>query len=213
MDKYDPQNRVGLIVDEWGNWHDVEPGTNPGFLFQQNTLRDAMVASVNLDLFNNYARRVKMANIAQTVNVLQAMILTKDDKIVKTPSFYVFKMYAVHHDATLLPSDVTSDKYTLGNESIPALSASASKDASGKVHVTITNLDPANSKEVNCDLRGTEKIAFVRGQVVTGEKINSYNDFGKAEAVSLKEFKDVKMNGTTAVVKIPAKSVVMIELQ
>jgi alpha-N-arabinofuranosidase len=213
MDKYDPRNRVGLIVDEWGNWFDVEPGTNPGFLFQQNTLRDAMVASVNLDLFNNYARRVKMANIAQTVNVLQAMILTKDDKMVKTPSFYVFKMYAVHHDATLLPSNVNSDKYTLGNESIPALSASASKDASGKVHVTITNLDPVNSKEVTCDLRGTEKIAFVRGQVVTGEKINSYNDFGKAEEVSLKEFKDVKMNGTTAVVKIPAKSVVMIELQ
>ncbi len=213
MDKYDPRNRVGLIVDEWGNWFDVEPGTNPGFLFQQNTLRDAMVASVNLDLFNNHARRVKMANIAQTVNVLQAMILTKDDKMVKTPSFYVFKMYTVHHDATLLPSNVISDKYTLGHESIPALSASASKDASGKIHVTITNLDPSNSKEVTCDLRGTEKIAFVRGQVVTGEKINSYNDFGKAEEVSLKDFKDVKMNGTTAVVKIPAKSVVMIELQ
>ncbi|TNF41240.1 MAG: alpha-N-arabinofuranosidase, partial [Bacteroidetes bacterium] len=212
MDKYDPQNRVGLIVDEWGNWFDVEPGTNPGFLFQQNTLRDAMVASLNLDLFNNYARRVKMANIAQTVNVLQAMILTKDDQMVKTPSFYVFKMYAVHHDATLLPSNVTSDKYTFGKESIPALSASASKDASGKIHVTITNLDPANGKEVTCELRGTEKISFVRGQVVTGEKINSYNDFGKAEEVNLKEFSDVKMNGTTAVVKIPAKSIVMIEL-
>ena len=212
MDKYDPRNRVGLIVDEWGNWHDVEPGTNPGFLYQQNTLRDAMVASLNLDLFNNYARRVKMANIAQTVNVLQAMILTKDDKIVKTPSFYVFKMYTVHHDATLLPSVVTSDKYTFGNESVKALSASASKDAAGKIHVTITNLDPANSKEVTCDLRGTEKISFVRGQVVTGEKINSYNDFGKTEEVNLKDFKDVKMNGTTAVVKIPAKSVVMLEL-
>jgi alpha-N-arabinofuranosidase len=172
-----------------------------------------MVASVNLDLFNNYARRVKMANIAQTVNVLQAMILTKDDKIVKTPSFYVFKMYTVHHDATLLPSVVTSDKYTFGNESVAALSASASKDASGKIHVTITNLDPANGKEVTCDLRGTEKISFVRGQVVTGEKINSYNDFGKTEDVTLKDFKDVKMNGTVATVKIPAKSVVMIELQ
>jgi alpha-N-arabinofuranosidase len=210
---YDPQNRVGLIVDEWGNWHDVEPGTNPGFLYQQNTLRDALVASVNLDLFNKYARRVKMANIAQTVNVLQAMILTKDDKIVKTPSFYVFKMYTVHHDATLLPSDVQSEKYTLGNESVPALSATASKDVAGKIHVTITNLDPANGKEVTCDLRGTEKISFVRGQVVTGEKINSYNDFGKAEEISLKDFNDVQMNGTTAVVKVPAKSVVMIELQ
>lgn len=213
MDKYDPQNRVGLVVDEWGNWFDVEPGTNPGFLFQQNTLRDAMVASVNLDLFNNYARRVKMANIAQTVNVLQAMILTKDDKMVKTPSFYVFKMYNVHHDATLLPTNLTSEKYILNNESIPALSASASKDAAGKIHVTITNLDPAKKQQVTCDLRGTEKISFVRGQIVTGEKINSYNDFGKSEEVSLKDFSDVKLNGTVATVNIPAKSVVMIELQ
>ncbi len=213
MDKYDPQNRVGLVVDEWGNWHDVEPGTNPGFLYQQNTLRDALVASVNLDIFNQHARRVKMANIAQTVNVLQAMILTKDDKIVKTPSFYVFKMYTVHHDATLLPSNIICENYTSEKEAIPALSATASKDASGKIHVTISNLDPVNGKEVTCDLRGVQKISFVRGQVVTGQKINSYNDFGKAEEISLKEFSDVKMNGTSAIVKIPAKSVVMIELQ
>jgi alpha-N-arabinofuranosidase len=212
MDKYDPQNRVGLIVDEWGNWFDVEPGTNPGFLYQQNTLRDALVASLNLDLFNNYARRVKMANIAQTVNVLQAMILTKDDKIVKTPSFYVFKMYKVHHDATLLPSDVQSEKYTLGNESVPALSASASKDASGKIHVTITNLNPNKKLEVSCDLRGIEKVSFGKGSIVTGEKINSYNDFGKNEEITLKDFSDVKVAGNKVTVNIPAKSVIMLEL-
>jgi alpha-N-arabinofuranosidase len=212
MDKYDPNNRVGLIVDEWGNWHDVEPGTNPGFLYQQNTLRDALVASVNLDLFNKYARRVKMANIAQTVNVLQAMILTKDDQIVKTPSFYIFKMYTVHHDATLLPSDITSEKYTLGNESVPALSATASKDATGKIHVTISNLNPNKSMEVACDLRGMENLKFEKGNIVTGEKINSYNDFGKAEQVNLKAFSDVKVNGNTVIVNVPAKSVVMVEL-
>ncbi|MDX1285206.1 MAG: alpha-L-arabinofuranosidase C-terminal domain-containing protein, partial [Draconibacterium sp.] len=150
MDKYDPRNRVGLIVDEWGNWFDVEPGTNPGFLYQQNTLRDAMVAAVNLDLFNNYCRRVKMANIAQTVNVLQAMILTKDNQMVKTPSFYVFKMYKVHHDATLLPSDVQCDDYIFEDDAIPALSATASKVESGKIHITISNLDPENEKEVVC---------------------------------------------------------------
>jgi alpha-N-arabinofuranosidase len=212
MDKYDPNNRVGLIVDEWGNWHDVEPGTNPGFLYQQNTLRDALVASVNLDLFNKYARRVKMANIAQTVNVLQAMILTKDDQMVKTPSFYVFKMYTVHHDATLLPSDITSEKYTLGNESVPALSATASKDASGKIHVTISNLNPNKSMEVACDLRGMANVKFEKGSIVTGEKINSFNDFGKGEQVNLKAFSDVKVSGNSVVVNIPAKSVVMVEL-
>lgn len=212
MDKYDPQNRVGLIVDEWGNWHDVEPGTNPGFLYQQNTLRDALVASVNLDLFNKYARRVKMANIAQTVNVLQAMILTNETQIVKTPSFYVFKMYMVHHGATLLPSDITTEKYTLGNESVPALSATASKDASGKIHVTITNLNPSKNIEVSCDLRGTEKVKFGKGSIVTGTKINSYNDFGKNEEISLKAFSDVKVSGSSVVVNVPAKSVVMVEL-
>ena len=213
MDKYDPNNRVGLIVDEWGNWHDVEPGTNPGFLYQQNTLRDALVASVNLDLFNKYSRRVKMANIAQTVNVLQAMILTKDDQIVKTPSFYVFKMYTVHHDANMLPSDINCEKYTMGNESVPALSATASKDDSGKIHVTISNLNPNKIMEVACDLRGMEKVSFTKGNIVTGEKINSYNDFGKDEQVSLKAFSDVKVNGNSVVVNVPAKSVVMVELQ
>jgi alpha-N-arabinofuranosidase len=212
MDKYDPNNRVGLIVDEWGNWHDVEPGTNPGFLYQQNTLRDALVASVNLDLFNKYARRVKMANIAQTVNVLQAMILTNETQIVKTPSFYVFKMYMVHHDATLLPSNITGENYTFGTESVPALSATASKDASGKIHVTITNLNPSKNLEVSCDLKGMEKVSFGKGSIVTGEKINSYNDFGKNEEITLKAFSDVKTSGSSVTVNVPAKSVVMLEL-
>ena len=213
MDKYDPNNRVGLVVDEWGNWHDVEPGTNPGFLYQQNTMRDAMVASVNLDLFNKYARRVKMANIAQTVNVLQAMLLTKDDQLVRTPSFYVFKMYKVHHDATLLPSNITSENYTVGSESIPALSATASKDANGKIHVTITNLNPNKEMEVTCDLRGVEKVTFEKGSLITGEKINSFNDFGKKEEISLVSFNDVKVNGNKVSVHIPSKSVVLIELK
>lgn len=212
MDKYDPENRVALVVDEWGNWHDVEPGTNTGFLYQQNTVRDALVASVNLDLFNNNARRVKMANIAQTVNVLQAMILTKDDQMVKTPSFYVFKMYKVHHDATLLPSNVTCDDYSYEDESIPAISTSASKDANGKIHVTISNLDPSSSKAVTCELRGVEKVSFANGSIITGEKINSYNDFGKAEEVTEKNFNDVKVNGNVLTINMPAKSVVMIEL-
>jgi alpha-L-arabinofuranosidase len=213
MDKYDPGNRIGLFVDEWGNWHDVEPGTNPGFLYQQNTLRDAMVAAVNLDLFNKYCHRVKMANIAQTVNVLQAMILTKDDEIVKTPSFYVFKMYRVHHDATMLPAVIETELYNFSEEGIPAISASASKSDDGKIHITISNLNPAKSLQVTCELRGLEKATFVKGEIITAEKINSYNDFGKKEEVFIAPFEDVETDRNKLYIDIPEKSVIMVEVR
>ena len=153
-----------------------------------------------------------MANIAQTVNVLQAMILTQDDEIVRTPSFYVFKMYKVHHDATLLPTNLECDNYTYGDESIPAISTSASKAADGKIHITISNLDPNNSKAVSCELRGTNQVKFNTGNIITADKINSYNDFGKPEEVTLKDFKDVNVKGNMVTVNMPAKSIVMIEL-
>lgn len=213
MDRYDPQNRVGLVVDEWGNWHDVEPGTNPGFLYQQNTLRDAMVASVNLDLFNNNCKRVKIANIAQTVNVLQAMILTRDDKMVKTPSWYVFRMYKVHHDATLLPSQVQCENYSFSNESIPAVSASASKSKDGKIHITLSNLNPNKAIALTCELRGTEKAVFEQGEIITSGKINAFNDFGKPEEVKSASFDDVKITANKVMINLPAKSIVMIELK
>ncbi len=213
MDRYDPGNRIGLLVDEWGNWHDVEPGTNPGFLFQQNTLRDAMVAAINLDLFNKYCRRVKMANIAQTVNVLQAMILTKEEQMVKTPSYYIFKMYKVHHDATLLPADVESGTYTVEGKSIPAISTSASKAEDGKIHITLSNLNPNKGQQVSCELRGMEKAQFEKGTILTAEKINSYNDFGKEEAVTPAAFDAVETKGNTLQVDLPAKSIVMLEIR
>ena len=213
MDRYDPQNRVGLIVDEWGNWFNVEPGTNPGFLYQQNTLRDAMVAAINLDLFNNYCRRVKMANIAQTVNVLQAMILTQEDEIVKTPSYYVFKMYKVHHDATLLPTDVSSENYVRGEDAIPTLSTSASKSKDGKIHITISNLNPNEEVNVTCELRGISDFDVANASIITANKITAYNDFGKDEEVSIKSFDDVRLEEKEVILKMPAGSIVMIELQ
>jgi alpha-L-arabinofuranosidase len=214
MDRYDPGNRTGLLVDEWGNWHDVKPGTNPGFLYQQNTLRDAMVAAINLDLFNKYCRRVKMANIAQTVNVLQAMILTKDEWMVKTPSYYVFKMYKVHHDATLLPFFVESETYTVEGESIPAISTSASKSEDGKIHITLSNLNPNKGQEVTCKLRGLEKVQFKKGTILTAEKINAYNDFGKKEAVTPAAFNnEVNAESNILHINLPAKSIVMLELK
>src|SRR5438105_12260299 len=142
MDKQDSQKRVGLIVDEWGIWHDVEPGTNPGFLYQQNTLRDALVAGLTLNIFNNHADRVKMANIAQLINVLQAMILTDKEKSLLTPTYHVFDLYSVHQDAKLLPTSMQSAEYSFGSEKIRAVDVSASQDKEGKIHVTLCNLNP-----------------------------------------------------------------------
>ena len=136
MDRYDPQKRVGLIVDEWGAWYDVEPGSNPGFLYQQNTLRDALVAGLTLNIFNRHCDRVKMANIAQMINVLQAMILTDKEKMMVTPTYWVFEMYNVHQDAILLPCELHSARLRLGEKTIPAVTASASRDNAGKVHVS-----------------------------------------------------------------------------
>ena len=136
MDQYDPAKRVWLIVGEWGMWHDPEPGSTPGFLYQQNTLRDAVVAGLHLNIFNSHADRVRMANIAQTVNVLQSVILTRGEQMVLTPTYWVFDLYKVHQDATLLPLHIASDAYTFNGQSVPAVSASASKDKDGRIHIT-----------------------------------------------------------------------------
>ena len=137
MDVYDPEKRVALIVDEWGTWYEVEPGTNPGFLYQQNTLRDALVAGISLNIFNNHCDRVRMANIAQTVNVLQAMILTEGEKMIVTPTYHVFDMYKVHQDATLLPFDLQCDDYVFEDKAVPQISLSASKDADEVIHISL----------------------------------------------------------------------------
>jgi len=209
MDKYD--KKIGLMVDEWGTWYDVEPGTNPGFLFQQNTLRDALVAGINLNIFNNHADRVKMANIAQVINVLQSVIFTKGREMVLTPTYFVFKMYRVHQDAKMLPIEIKCNKYTSGSESIDAINASASvKD--GVVNITLCNLDPVNSQAISFDIQGV-KVATVSGQIVTADKINAYNDFGKKEEVTLADFKNAKLNKGQVEATIPAKSVVLIQLK
>ncbi|HEX8016054.1 MAG TPA: alpha-L-arabinofuranosidase C-terminal domain-containing protein, partial [Flavobacterium sp.] len=141
MDKYDPMKKIALVVDEWGGWYDVKKDTNPGFLYQQNTMRDAVLAGVTLNIFNNHADRVRMANLAQCVNVLQAVILTDNAKMILTPTYHVMKMYSVHQDATLLPVKFTAPLYKLNGKSLPALSMSASKNSSGSVSISIVNID------------------------------------------------------------------------
>jgi alpha-N-arabinofuranosidase len=212
MDKYDPDNKIALMADEWGNWHDVEPGTNPGFLFQQNTLRDAITASIYLNIFNNLCYRVKMANIAQTVNVLQAMVLTKEDQLVKTPTFYVFKMYKVHFDALMLPVEVACEKYTHGDDSVPALSVSASKNKDDEINITLANVHPTKDMQTSLLLKGLEKVKIRNCEIITSEKINSYNDFGMPEQVNIQEFSSVTSEKNSVSIHIPAKSIVKIGL-
>jgi alpha-N-arabinofuranosidase len=218
MDRYDPEKRVGLIVDEWGTWYDVEPGTNSGFLYQQNTLRDALAAGITLNIFNRHCARVTMANLAQTINVLQAMILTEGDRIVLTPTYHVFEMYKVHQGATLLPMDIDCAPYEHGGESIPALSASSSRDDAGKIHLSLCNLDPERAMSITCELRGAErslpsgKPARVTGRLLTAGAINAHNTFDQPEAVKPVGLDGATLAGNTLRCDLPAKSVVVLEI-
>jgi alpha-L-arabinofuranosidase len=211
MDQYDPQKKVALVVDEWGTWYDVEPGTNPGFLYQQNTLRDALVAGINLNIFNNHCDRVKMANIAQMVNVLQAIILTDGDKMVLTPTYYIFQMYKVHQQAAMIPLNFKSPEYVLNGKSIPAVSASASRDKKGVVHITLTQVDPHKEIEVKIDLRGM-KASAVKGRILTAKELSAHNTFETPDAIKPADFNGSKLSGNTLTVKLPPASVVMLEL-
>lgn len=211
MDKYDPGKRIGLYVDEWGNWFDVEPGTEPGFLYQQNSLRDAIVVAVNMNIFNQHCDRVKMTNIAQTVNVLQAMILTRKEKMVLTPSYYVFKMYKVHQDATLLPSEIKCEDYQLGEGKMPALSVSASINKDGIIHISIVNINPHKNIRLECEIRGA-KVSSVSGEILTAKEMNTFNDFDQNERVFPIKFSGAKLKGEKLIIDVPAKSVMMLEL-
>ena len=212
MDKYDPDRRVGLIVDEWGAWYDVEPGSNPGFLYQQSTMRDALVAGVTLNIFNRHCDRVKMANIAQMINVLQAMILTDKEKMIVTPTYHVFEMYTVHHDATLLPSELKSADYAVGGRKIPDVSASASRDKSGKIHVTLCNLNPNQSAEVDCELQGA-KANRLAGRVLTAPEMNAHNTFDQPESVKPADFSAFKTTPAGFTATLPSKSVVVLTVE
>jgi alpha-N-arabinofuranosidase len=212
MDKYDPKKKVALVVDEWGGWYDVEPGTNGAFLYQQNTMRDAMIAGLTLNIFNNHCERVRMANIAQCINVLQAVVLTNEEKIVLTPTYHVMEMYNVHQDALMLPIDVTTNDYVFGDKRLKAVSASASKDKSGAVHISLTNIDASKTQDVSIDL-GDLKVKAVTGRVLRSEKLQDYNSFDNPEKVKPTVFNGATISGSTLTLKMPAFSVVVLELK
>jgi alpha-L-arabinofuranosidase len=212
MDKYDPQKKVGLIVDEWGTWFAVEPGTNPGFLYQQNTLRDALVAGISLNIFNNHCDRVQMANIAQVVNVLQAVILTEGDKMLLTPTYHIFNMYKVHQNAELLQVDMIDGGSLVGDEKIPQLSVSASRDANQKVHVSLCNLSASDKLELHCQLRGAS-VSRVAGTILTSKRMDQYNTFKAPLDVKPTEFDGASIKGDVLTVSLPAKCVVVLTLE
>jgi alpha-L-arabinofuranosidase len=213
MDRYDPAKRVWLIVGEWGTWHEGEPGSNPGFLYQQNALRDAISAAVALDIFNRHAARVKMANIAQTVNVLQAMVLTRGAQMLLTPTYHVFEFYTVHHDAVLLPAVLDAGRYEQGGRSVPAVSATASRDREGRVHLTMTNLDPSQPRTVTATIRGQRLTSVGAGRILTAPQMNAHNTFERLDAVKPAPFTGATLSGETLTVRLPAKSVVVLELR
>ena len=209
MQSVQPNGNLKLIVDEWGTWYDVEPGTNPGFLYQQSTMRDAIVAALTLNIFNKHADKIIMANIAQTVNVLQSVILTDGEKMVKTPTYYVFKMYKDHQNNTLIGSYITSDiikSNNDGNKQFPQLIESASTDKNGTIYSTITNTSSVKSAKIKCQIADT-RVDSIYAEIIRGE-CHDKNDFENLDNVKTVEFIDYKKlkDGFTAV--IPACSVV-----
>ena len=212
MDAVNPQRWVQLIIDEWGTWYDVEPGTNPGFLYQQNSMRDALIAGINLNLFNNHSERVRMANLAQAINVLQSLVLTDNEKMILTPTYYIFKMYKVHHDANWLQSTVTCSDYAFGDKTIPSISVSSSKDANGKVHVSITNIDPHNAISTSVFLNGID-VANASGQIITSSNYTDCNTFDNPNKIGIKPFNDFKVSKGSIVLNMPPLSVITIEIE
>ncbi|MEO6330676.1 MAG: alpha-L-arabinofuranosidase C-terminal domain-containing protein, partial [Ginsengibacter sp.] len=212
MDKYDPQKKIALVVDEWGGWYNVEAGTNPGFLYQQNTMRDAMIAGLTLNIFNNHCDRVRIACLAQCVNVLQAVILTDKEKMILTPTYHVMEMYNVHQGAKLLPVTIKTDDYTFDKEKLPAVSCSASRDSAGLTHVSLTNIDAKESQTISINIEG-EKYTQVTGRILTSEKLQDHNTFQDPGKIKPKAFIGAALKGNILNVKLPPFSVVVLEMK
>ena len=212
MDKYDPKKRKALAVDEWGGWYDVVQGTNGAFLYQQNTMRDAMIAGATLNIFNNHCDRVKMANLAQTINVLQAVILTEEQKMIVTPTYHVMEMYTVHHDALMLPLAIASADYAFGGKKLKAVSASASKDKNGLIHISLVNIDSKKQQQVTIEL-GSIAAQSVNGRILQSEKIQDHNTFDNPEKVKPIPFSEATISGKTLKTTLPPFSVVVLTLQ
>jgi len=212
LDKNDPQKKIGFYVDEWGTWYDVEKGTNPGFLFQRNTLRDAVVAALNFNIFHAHAERVRMTNIAQMVNVLQAMIITDKDKMLLTPTYWTYKMYIPFQDATSLPVTLANNvTYGENGKGIPGISASAARAKDGKTYVALVNANPREATDVVLNVAG-QNASAVRGQILTAEAMDAHNTFEHKDAIKPAPF-SASASGGKLSIKVPAKSVLVLAVE
>jgi len=211
MDAFDPEKRVSLVVDEWGTWFDVEEGTNPGFLYRQNTMRDALVAGITLNIFNAHCDRVRMANLAQTVNVLQAVILTKDDKMVKTPTYHVFDLYKGHQDARLIDSSIEARHIGEGDYHVPELHVSVSQDDTGTIRATLVNLSPDRPQDICCELNGiSAKTASAR---TLAGKMDAHNSFDAPNSVTPQPLGEIATENNTLQLQVPPCSVTEIVIE
>lgn len=213
MDKYDPDKKIGMCVDEWGSWYTCEPGTNPGFLYQQNTLRDALIAGITLNVFNKHCDRVKIAALAQMVNVLQAVILTEGDKMVKTPTYHVMHMYRYHQGASLLESAVTGAGETgAGKWTVPKITESVSKDSEGIITITLNNLSIETAEDMDIKL-ADNGYKVIEAKVVTNTDIHVHNTFEAPEQITEQEFTGYTEHEDHIFVKLPAGSVTVLRVR
>jgi alpha-N-arabinofuranosidase len=208
MDKYDPEKKVALLVDEWGGWYAPLPGSTPGFLVQQNSLRDAVLAALNLNIFARHADRLRMANIAQMINVLQAMILTDKEKMVLTPTYYIYKMYVPFQDATFIPVTFDAGTFTHDGITLPRIDAIAAKDKAGKLWLAITNVDPNQSAEMEISLAGIN-ATLAGGETLTAPKVDAVNTFDAPNNVVPKPVSAKAQDGKLPL-KLEPKSVTVI---
>lgn len=218
MDMYDPQRKVAMILDEWGTWWNVEPGTNPGHLYQQNTMRDAMVAALTFNTFHKYAHRLKMANIAQIANVLQSMVLTNDDRMVLTPTYYVFKMYLPHQGGRFIPLSFSTPVMKVDSErkeyerSVPMVSATAT-EKDGTVTLSLANTSLDDAARISLPLSSLKVNRIEKGEILKAENITDYNDFDTPEKVKIAGFKDARIKNGVLEIQLPAASIVTLQLQ
>ena len=211
MDKYDPQKKIALVVDEWGAWYAPLPGSNPGFLVQQNSLRDAVLAALNLNIFARHADRVRMANIAQMLNVLQAMVMTDKEKMVLTPTYHVFRMYVPFQDATFVPVAFDAGTYTHGDVTLPRVDAIAAKDASGTLWLAMTNVDPTRPVDIAVRLAGISGRTAT-GETLTAAAVDSVNTFDAPRTVTPKPI-SAQVEGDQLTLTVEPKSVTVLSVR
>ena len=212
MDQYDPDKRISLIVDEWGAWHQVEQGTNPGFLYQQNSVRDALVAGITLNIFHKHADRVRMANLAQMVNVLQSVVLTDKEKMLLTPTYHVLRMFQGHQGARSVAVDLEVEDLP-ESPGLPRFSASASQDDHGTLRLSLCHLDPDNEATLTVGLPSGTLANRAHGEVLTGASMDSHNTFAARDEVRPVAFSAFRMEGKVLSVTLPPRSVVVLTFE